>query len=711
MFVCAAFFWGLGFLSAFGAEDSDGGFAVDFASPLGPVKELNGTNLWSKFSLASFQDGNSIAQNARFSTVRLHDCPWDNNGQRLVDVHQIFGNLNADPADPSNYYFAPTDDYLQRIVESGPKLIYRLGSTIEHTQNHYFTGPPADPEHYAEICAGIIRHYNKGWADGFHWNIDYWEIWNEPDLVPQMWKTGDFQTYCDFYVTVAKRLRKEFPTIKIGGPAITHANLEKIGQLAETCRKSGAPLDFCSWHCYAARPEDLLDPPAKVRKILDERGFSQTELHLNEWHYFPAPWPEVHGTAGGVQRRLWWRGAPEGINGYDAAGFVGYVLTRWQETPLDLANYYATGLDNWGLIGPDGDIRKPYYTFVAFADFFEQAPTRVRTADRGSISLLGGIGEGGRRALLISSWKESAETLTVRIDGAPSEGTVRVQRIDAEKNLAEETLAYNDGKLVLKNRPGSFVLLVEWPGGAERAESPAPSADSGAAAETVQTEENLPSSCRPVSRPDAWWTERFEANRARLEKGNVDLLLLGDSIVESLDRDGRAVQDYYYGDRNGVNMGFGGDRTEHLLWRLDHFPLDKISPKAILLMIGSNNLYVEPSDIQIVRGVRACVDRLRAVYPETPILLLGVTPEREHPDEGVNVRIPNLNRLIKKSTADVDRLVYRETGQLWCDEKGNATLAMTRDHCHPNEAGCKVWLADIEPILAPWLGTDPKPAF
>lgn len=217
---------------------------------------------------------------------------------------------------------------------------------------------------------------------------------------------------------------------------------------------------------------------------------------------------------------------------------------------------------------------------------------------------------------------------------------------------------------------------------------------------------DLPASLTPVPRSDAWWTERVEKNRRRLESGPVDLLFVGDSIVESLDGDGRAVWDHYYGDRNAMTMGFGGDRTEHLLWRLENLPMDKIAPKAIVLLIGSNNLYTTSSDEEIALGMEGCAAKLRALYPTTPILMLGVTPEKERPDEGVNTRIPNLNALAAERVKKIPNLTFRLVGHLWCDENGCSTLEMTRDHCHPNAKGCGVWLADMEPILAEWLGME-----
>ncbi|MBR5627594.1 MAG: hypothetical protein IKW74_08265, partial [Thermoguttaceae bacterium] len=385
------------------ASSEAGKFSVDFTQTQGPIKALNGTNTWTPIHAESIWNWHEYAQKARFSSVRLHDCPLIEVGLRVVDVPQIFGNAKADPSDPDNYYFDATDYYLKQIIVEGKsQVIYRLGNSIEHCNQHFYAFEPKDPEKFAEVCAGIVRHYNQKWADGFEWNIQYWEIWNEPDLVPQMWNTRDFQTYCRFYCIVANRLRKEFPDIKIGGPAICSANQPELQMLLDECKATGAPLDFCSWHCYSANPEDLLITPSQVKKLLDDNGFSQTELHLNEWHYFPASWSEMHGTDGGAETREYKRRSPEGLNGYDSAAFVGYLLTRWQDTPLTMSNYYMTCSETWGLLSGEGLVRKPYYVFIAFADLLEQAPERVQTTDCGYVSLLGGIGKEGQKVLFVS---------------------------------------------------------------------------------------------------------------------------------------------------------------------------------------------------------------------------------------------------------------------------------------------------------------------
>ena len=89
-------------------------------------------------------------------------------------------NFSADPEGPANYDFRRTDDYILSIVNVGAKIVYRLGTSIEHTKTKYFIHPPEDFNKWSRICINIIIHYNQGWANGFHYGIKYWEIWNEP---------------------------------------------------------------------------------------------------------------------------------------------------------------------------------------------------------------------------------------------------------------------------------------------------------------------------------------------------------------------------------------------------------------------------------------------------------------------------------------------------------------------------------------------------
>ena len=114
---------------------------------------------------------------------RLHDVQGTMGANLYVDIPNLFRNFDADENDPASYDFTFTDNLLQQLMDHGVEPFFRLGVTIENYRHvkSYRIFPPKDFAKWARICEHVIRHYNEGWADGFHFNIQYWEIWNEPD--------------------------------------------------------------------------------------------------------------------------------------------------------------------------------------------------------------------------------------------------------------------------------------------------------------------------------------------------------------------------------------------------------------------------------------------------------------------------------------------------------------------------------------------------
>ncbi|MDD6872397.1 MAG: hypothetical protein PUD68_06130, partial [Clostridiales bacterium] len=191
---------------------------VDFSQSLGPIKAVNGVNngpLTCNFS----QDARPYFKEARIPFSRLHDTEYPFGSGEFVDVSCLFKNFNCDENDPANYNFTLTDEYLKAIDECGTKIIYRLGATIEHQPVKVHAVPPTDYLKWAHVCEHIIRHYNEGWANGLHLGIEYWEIWNEPELGGHQCWTGTPEEYCQFYITVVTHLKEKFPHLKFGGPA------------------------------------------------------------------------------------------------------------------------------------------------------------------------------------------------------------------------------------------------------------------------------------------------------------------------------------------------------------------------------------------------------------------------------------------------------------------------------------------------------------
>ena len=216
-----------------------------------------------------------------------------------------------------------------------------------------------------------------------------------------------------------------------------------------------------------------------------------------------------------------------------------------------------------------------------------------------------------------------------------------------------------------------------------------------------------PDTVIPANRMDEqWWKDRHEANKARIAEGNVDLLLLGDSITHFWDTTGQAVEAYYYGGRNAVDMGFGGDRTQHLLWRLIDAPMDKIHPKAAMVLIGVNNTG-DNSPEEIAAGIKANIDKLAELFPDMKILLLDIFPALNN-GHAIREKIDGTNALLPEMFKDYPNVTLLDIGGIWLDENGDIPQELMDDGVHPTEYGYKLWGAAVEPVIAEMLGDKAK---
>ncbi|UCG57559.1 MAG: DUF1080 domain-containing protein [Phycisphaerales bacterium] len=201
----------------------------------------------------------------------------------------------------------------------------------------------------------------------------------------------------------------------------------------------------------------------------------------------------------------------------------------------------------------------------------------------------------------------------------------------------------------------------------------------------------------------SWWTLRNDAVNERVKHGNVDLLFIGDSITHGWEGGGKKYWDQYYAPRNAVNMGFGGDRTQHVLWRLDNGHLEGISPKLAVLMIGTNNSNGNDNTAEeIADGIVAICNRLRTKCPKTRILILAIFPRGPEPSAQ---RQKNAEAsLLASKIADGKMIHYLDINDKFLGEDGSLSKEIMPDHLHPNEAGYKIWAQAIEPKVAELMG-------
>lgn len=391
---------------------------------------------------------------------RLHDVGGWLGGGLYVDIPNLFRNFDADENDPASYDFTFTDAIIKGLMDVGCEPYFRLGVTIEneHMRRSYRIFPPKDFGKWARICEHVIRHYREGWADGFNYDITYWEIWNEPDdcyltETSAMWK-GTPEEFYELYSVTAKHLKACFgDAIKVGGYG--HCGLYEYAQDKELNgldhedayiydfvisfmhgffryqKEAGAPIDFFSWHvydnCHPSTQKDfkhIKEHAAYARKILDRYGYSETEHHLNEWN-------------------LWTKADKRDYPGA-AARTLAFMLMM-QNTSTDVMCFYDSVLAYsayGGLINPDnGYPYRNYYAFCAFNTLYALKNQAVAVSDNEDL-IVGAAVDGRKAAVVLSNVTDEPLSVELALDGFEATD-VQVLRIDEENRytLTGETVS------------------------------------------------------------------------------------------------------------------------------------------------------------------------------------------------------------------------------------------------------------------------------
>ena len=429
---------------------------VDFSKNLGKIKAMHAVGqppfYGMDFSYCKY------LQAARVPYSRLHDVGGAYGRSVFVDIPNLFRNFDADENDEASYDFAFTDVLLAELAKYDIKPYFRLGVTIENYAEirAYNIYPPKDFAKWARICEHVIRHYNEGWANGFFYGIEYWEIWNEPEGHPDgdgncMW-LGTQEEYFELYRVAATYLKKCFgDTIKIGGyascgfsslkyenarRALQTGNTEGLTQreaivlhrqtyyiaFLEMLKEYRPPIDFFSWHSY--EPFDFnFEQQAYVEKTLAEAGYGDIEIHCNEWNTHHDV--DTRGTAA-------------------AAAHSAAMMCGMQKTKMDVMCFYDARLGHSSYGGLFSPLTfKPFPTYDAFLTF---------GALYGLGTELAVAGEGKNvYATAATDGKDSA--VLVVNTGA---------RKELSLNLPEQCFAYicKNGKRIVSApmKPASFVL-------------------------------------------------------------------------------------------------------------------------------------------------------------------------------------------------------------------------------------------------------------
>ena len=426
---------------------------VDFSKPIARIKEMHqvGQPPFAPSRLSLDFSPMQLLRDAGISYSRLHDVGGAFGSNRYVDIPNIFRDFDADENDPESYDFAFTDELIKGMYQYGLKPIFRLGVTIEN-QAHikaYRIHPPKDFNKWARICEHIIRHYNEGWANGFNFGIEYWEIWNEPENGPprpgqnQMW-TGTAEQFYELYDVTAKHLKSCFgDSIKVGGygasgmygiyyhPEKYGVNVEKrepdkryemdtyrvefFNGFLEYITAHSSPIDFFSWHSYS-NVEKTLVIDEYIHSQLSAYGFEKLERQLNEWNN--AADVSVHGKS-------------------YASAAVASMMCAMQNSHTDMLCYYDSRLTAsryGGFFKPLS--REPvctYYVFKMFNELYalkNQVECVIDDPKQGLYALA--ASDGDKKAVMLVNHSGDAREIKLNVDDEFS-----VYLLDADHFITE----------------------------------------------------------------------------------------------------------------------------------------------------------------------------------------------------------------------------------------------------------------------------------
>lgn len=198
----------------------------------------------------------------------------------------------------------------------------------------------------------------------------------------------------------------------------------------------------------------------------------------------------------------------------------------------------------------------------------------------------------------------------------------------------------------------------------------------------------------------SWWKPRHDAKIAeRKANPNTEVLMVGDSITHGWEGEGKSVWDQFYAHRKALNLGFSGDRTENVIWRIQNGAIDDLKPKLAVIMIGTNNTghRKDPAE-QTAAGIKRIISEIQLRTPQTKVLLLGIFPCGEN-NENPSRKLNNEINAITKTFADDQKVWYLDISDAFLDAEGNLSKDIMPDLLHPNAKGYQIWAEAVEPTI------------
>lgn len=348
--------------------------------------------------------------------VRTHDI------YNTCDINVIFPNFSADPLDPDSYDFSATDEVIQSIINVGAKPFFRLG--YSYVLNPVYNVPPEDFGKWASICAQIVKHYNEGWNNGFYFDIEKWEVWNEPDLT-HCW-TGTPQQFYELYCQAAVKIKNVNPNLKVGAAGFANINNANfIKPFLDSISSNNTPLDFISYHSYiytnpfyyTLQYQDLIG-------LLTEYNLEEMDVYLTEWNNYPY----------NSESTIIQFARDDAMSAALTASSFYYL----QYSNLSGAYRYRTDEYFFGLFRDNGELSYSGLAFKAISNLKNNVLLHTTGNDSlGSICIAGRSKDDNIRSIIVSNPNNPSSFYTLELRGLTQTLNYLITRINSNNEFIE----------------------------------------------------------------------------------------------------------------------------------------------------------------------------------------------------------------------------------------------------------------------------------
>ena len=392
-------------------------FSVDFNTVTNTFdSELMGTNS-SPITPTSANNLTEKFQEIGITGVRTHDIYGS------CDIHLIFPDFSADPLNQNSYNFNTTDNVIQSIIDSGTIPFFRLGETYDGTPNLF--NPPSDFNKWATICLQIVKHYNAGWKNGFYYNINHWEVWNEPDL-DNYW-TGTPQQFYNLYKKTALKIKTYDANLKVGAAGFSNIdNTKFINPFLDSISTNSIPIDFISYHYYNfGNPYFYTLQQQKLQTLLSHYGLSHLDTYLTEWNHYEY----------NTETTITDYGRDDALSAaLTASGF--YYL---QNSSLKAAYRYRTDEYFFGLFRSNGDYSYSGLAFKAVGNFVENKQWLQTTGcdTLGTVCMAGKSNSNDKFSIIVSNPNKPSNNYTIDIHNLTGTYNYKISRINSNNEFVE----------------------------------------------------------------------------------------------------------------------------------------------------------------------------------------------------------------------------------------------------------------------------------